>query len=299
MPNMCSPVYFLRSLRCFNPGHALRLVTQASDASSTQKRTCRLLCLSERTRFQWKPEATLPRGTRCGSYFLRWGRKKTGSVSARSCTSSPLKVVKQISNRRESKFLLRLAEIQLANTESVLLQNPAQPARTGNKDLALHTWHWGGDQEGEEQWGLEPCERKLIIWPIATRNQSSEGPHMAGVCGIMVKHVVMAHDHAWTHPQGEIRHKLKHRFSFSPLHFATLTESRAKPNVLSTTFFSPPNHTFLHAVPHISPSQQFLFSTSPSNKFKLPKTAQIILRILRSPLFFFSFRCCKKISFGL
>lgn len=145
MPNMCSPV-FLHSPRCFNPGRALRLVTQASDvrahASSTQKRTCRLLCLSERTCFQWKPESTLPRGPGvdriCGS---RWGGKKTGSVSARSCTSSPLKVVKQISNRRESKLLLRLAEIQLANTESVLLQNPAQPARAGNKDLALHTWH--------------------------------------------------------------------------------------------------------------------------------------------------------------
>lgn len=93
-------------------------------------------------------------------FSQRWGRKKTGSVSARSCTGSPLKVVKQISSRRESKLLLRLAESQLANTESVLLQNPARPARAGNKDLALHTWHWGGDQEGEEQWGLDPCEKK-------------------------------------------------------------------------------------------------------------------------------------------
>lgn len=66
MPNKCSPMYLLHSPRCFNPGQALSLVTQASDvltdASSTLKHTCRLLRLSERTRFQWKPESTLPRG---------------------------------------------------------------------------------------------------------------------------------------------------------------------------------------------------------------------------------------------
>lgn len=67
---------------------------------------------------------------------------------------------------------------------------------------------------------------------------------MVGLCGIMVKHGVMAHDRAWTHPQGEIGHKLKHHFSFAPLHFAMLTESCAKPNVLSATFFSPPNQAF-------------------------------------------------------
>lgn len=85
MPNMCSPVHFLHSPRCFNPGHALRPVTQAFEAraraSRTRERTCRLLWLSERTCFQWKPESSLPKGPRCGSYFLRWGRKKTGSVS--------------------------------------------------------------------------------------------------------------------------------------------------------------------------------------------------------------------------
>lgn len=135
-------------------------------------------------------------------FSQRWSGRKTGSVSAWSCTSSPLKVVKQISNRKESILLLCLAELQLANTESVLLQNPAQLARIGNKDLALHTWRWGGDQEGEEQWGGVSSEKELIIWAAGIRSQSSERLLMAGVCGIMVEQVVMARD-TWTRPQGK------------------------------------------------------------------------------------------------
>lgn len=175
-----------------------------------------------------------------------------------SCTSPPLQVVKQqISSRKESKRQLCLAELQLVNIESVLLQNAAQPARARNKELAVRTQHRGADQEGEEQWGGEP---KKLLWSIAFTNQSS---------------------HDWCLGNNG----RKTGFSvFLPL------LSCVKPNVLSITFFSSPNHTFrpfLHVVHHISPSQQFLFSTSLSNKFKLPKTAQIILRILCSSDFFF------------
>lgn len=101
-----------------------------------------------------------------GLYFL-----KTGSLSAPLPGLAPVllyrwlkkKKKKQISNRKESKPLLCLAELQLANTESVLLQNTAQPARAGNKDLALCTQHRGTDQEGEEQWGGEPSEKTHLV----------------------------------------------------------------------------------------------------------------------------------------
>lgn len=113
-----------------------------------------------------------------GLYFL-----KTGSLSAPPPGLAPVLRYrwlkkKQISNRKESKPLLCLAELQLANTESVLLQNTAQPARAGNKDLALRTRHRGTDQEGDEQWGGEPSEKTHQCFSTS-------------VCGVMVEHVVM------------------------------------------------------------------------------------------------------------
>lgn len=82
MPNICSAVYFLHSLRRFNPRHSLRPVTQASvvhtHASCTLKHTCRPLCLLERTCFQWKPESALPRGPGVDHIFSEVEREKDG-----------------------------------------------------------------------------------------------------------------------------------------------------------------------------------------------------------------------------
>lgn len=132
-------------------------------ASRTQKHACRLLRLSQRTCFQWKPESTLPRGLCVDYIFSKQGPYQCLCLVLHQSSSTGGLKKKQISNRKESKPLLCLAELQLANTESVLLQNTAQPARAGNKDLALRTQHRGTDQEGEEQWGGEPSEKTHLV----------------------------------------------------------------------------------------------------------------------------------------
>lgn len=202
-------------------------------------------------------------------------------ASAWSCPSPPLQVVKkQISNSKESKLLLRLAELQRANTESVLLQNTAQPAHAGNKDLARHTHCTEGLIRRERSSGEGSHRKRNSSGPSALQAKGQ----MTGVCAIMAEHVVMSQSYRWTHPQGKTGINSHPNSVFLPL------LSCVKPNVLSITLFSSPNHTFrpfLHAAPRISSSQQFLFSTSPSNKFKLPKTAHIILCILCSSDFFF------------